>query len=140
MRLILLSFLVIAGLAIALPASAQVDSTEVLQEEASGAAETSSKWRFAIRPYLYLSGVSGSVTLDPLTFPINSSFTDILDNLSFGGFLSLSAEKGQATLLHAHRNSVVVRIAELRNNLEQLDGKLAYSAYTFGLAAGEPLP
>ena len=46
-----------------------------------------------IRPYFWLSGVSGSVTAAPLTFPINSSFSDLLDNVKIGAFAAVTVEK-----------------------------------------------
>ena len=46
-----------------------------------------------IRPYFWLSGVSGSVTSAPLTFPINSSFGDLLDNVQVGAFAAVTVEK-----------------------------------------------
>lgn len=46
-----------------------------------------------IRPYFWLSGVSGSVTAAPLTFPINSSFGDLLDNVEIGAFAAVTVEK-----------------------------------------------
>jgi hypothetical protein len=51
-------------------------------------------WNFAIRPYFYLSGVTGSVTAPPLTIPINSSFSELLDNVQPSFFTAVSAEKG----------------------------------------------
>lgn len=48
-----------------------------------------------IRPYFWLSGVSGSVTSAPLTFPINSSFGDLLDNVQIGAFAAVTVEKGR---------------------------------------------
>lgn len=50
-------------------------------------------WRFSLRPYMFLSGLSGSVTADPVTIPINSGFNDLLKNLQIGGFLAFTAEK-----------------------------------------------
>jgi hypothetical protein len=55
----------------------------------------SDPWRFALKPFLFLSGLSGSVTLENATFPINSSFGDLIDNLRVGGFLSLAGTKGR---------------------------------------------
>ncbi len=52
-------------------------------------------WQVNFTPYLFLAGVSGSVSAGELTAPINSSFSDILKNLRAGLFLSLSARKGQ---------------------------------------------
>lgn len=48
-----------------------------------------------IRPYFWLSGVSGSVTSAPLTFPINSSFGDLLDNVKIGAFAAVTVEKAR---------------------------------------------
>lgn len=52
-------------------------------------------WKFSLRPYFFLSGLSGSITVDPLTFPVNSSFSTLLQNVKIGGFISFTAEKGQ---------------------------------------------
>ena len=68
------------------------------QEPAAGAPPPDDQvagWTFFIRPYFFLSGVSGSVTADPLTIPINSDFSELLDNLQPSGFISVTAEKGQ---------------------------------------------
>ena len=46
-----------------------------------------------IRPYFWLSSVSGSATSAPLTFPINSSFSDLLDNVEIGAFAAVTVEK-----------------------------------------------
>jgi hypothetical protein len=48
--------------------------------------EISSGWSFSLRPYFFLSGLSGSVTVDPLTFPLNSSFAKIVQRVKLGGF------------------------------------------------------
>jgi len=52
-------------------------------------------WNFALRPYFFLSGLSGSVTVDPITIPLNSSFTDLLKYVQLGAFVNFTAEKGQ---------------------------------------------
>jgi hypothetical protein len=57
--------------------------------------EISSEWDFSLRPYFFLSGLSGSVTVDPVTFPINSSFANILKRVKLGGFMSFRAEKNR---------------------------------------------
>lgn len=55
----------------------------------------SSDWNFSLRPYFFLSGLSGSITIDPVTFPINSSFSNILKHVKLGGFISFQAEKNR---------------------------------------------
>jgi hypothetical protein len=57
--------------------------------------EISPDWRFSLRPYFFLSGLTGSVTSGPLTIPLNSRFTELLENVRLGAFLAFIAEKGQ---------------------------------------------
>jgi hypothetical protein len=52
-----------------------------------------SKWNFNLRPYFFLSGISGAVTVPP-TFPLNSSFGDLLKHVKLGAFISFTAQKG----------------------------------------------
>lgn len=53
----------------------------------------SSEWDYSLRPYFFLSGLSGSITVDPVTFPINNSFANLLKHVKLGGFISFKAEK-----------------------------------------------
>jgi hypothetical protein len=53
-----------------------------------------SDWQMVVRPYFFLSGVSGSVTSARETFPINSSFSELMDNLRPSGFVAFTAERG----------------------------------------------
>ncbi len=53
----------------------------------------SPEWRFSLRPYFFLSGLSGSVTVESVTFPVNSNFAYLLENVKMGGFISFTAEK-----------------------------------------------
>ncbi len=52
-------------------------------------------WTYSLQPYFFLAGLSGSVTVDPITIPVNSSFSYLLDNVKLGAFISLTAEKGR---------------------------------------------
>lgn len=51
-------------------------------------------WKMTVRPYLFLSGLSGAVTSGSLTFPINSTFGELVDNLRPSGFVAFTAEHG----------------------------------------------
>jgi hypothetical protein len=51
-------------------------------------------WTTTLRPYLFLAGISGSVTAGPSTIPINSSFGEIVDNLQPSFFTAVAFEKG----------------------------------------------
>lgn len=57
--------------------------------------EISPEWRYSLRPYFFLSGISGSVTVDPVTFPLNSGFKDIIQHVKLGGFISFTATKNR---------------------------------------------
>ena len=54
----------------------------------------SPEWNFNLRPYFFLSGISGSVTVPP-TFPMNSRFGDLLKHVKLGAFINFTAQKGQ---------------------------------------------
>jgi hypothetical protein len=83
---------------VAFAAELAADSTQLFDQaccakDASTAAAKDSPWQFSLRPYFFLSGVSGSVTVSPVTVPINSSFSDLLNNLRPSGFVAFTAEK-----------------------------------------------
>ncbi len=76
------------------PAVATVNTLNAESPEAPVEDPDSSKWDFNLRPYFFLSGISGSVTVPP-TFPMNSSFGDLLKNVKLGAFINFTAQKGQ---------------------------------------------
>ena len=89
-----------------------------------------------IRPYFWLSGVSGSVTSTPLTFPINSSFGDLLDNVKVGAFAAVTMEKVrwgvygdfQYISLVGEGTGASGATLELRNIIGEVDGFLRIPA------------
>ena len=56
------------------------------------------KWEFHVIPYIWMAGISGDVTSKGRRASVDESFSDILDNLDFGGFLHLEAAKGKWAL------------------------------------------
>jgi len=84
-----------AGLLAASPALAETPATEKPEPGSSAETASPSGWRLALRPYFFLSGVSGSVTAEPLTFPINSTVGELLGDVEIGAFVAFTAEKGQ---------------------------------------------
>jgi len=94
-RVLLLCVLVQAGLSLSTPAWSQSDDVGTSQAASVPQAQQNPSWYFSLRPYFFLSGLSGAVTAGPLTFPINSSFGDLIENVRIGGFLAFTAEKGQ---------------------------------------------
>ncbi len=83
----------VLALLLAAPAWARDGDVAVKADPLIENSEVPSEWSFSLRPYFFLSGISGSVTVDPLTFPINSSFAKIVQRVELGGFLSFTAEK-----------------------------------------------
>jgi len=153
----------LAALLLWTPAMAQTQTEEaeptVLEENSS----TLPGWTFSLRPYFYLSGMSGSITVDPVTFPINSSFSTLLENVKVGGFISLTAEKGrwgvnadfQYINLYGESEGPGETSLDLKNVIGELDlifrpemaptlrflvGVRAYSVRQNIIFAGIPLP
>jgi hypothetical protein len=53
------------------------------------------KWRFGVTPYAWLSGLSGTVGIGPVTSNVDLSAADVLDALQFGIMGAGEARKGQ---------------------------------------------
>jgi hypothetical protein len=112
----------LAGLLLASTAHAQ-DPASVRSDSATGS-------RVSIRPYLFLAGLSGSITAGSNTIPINSSFGEILDNLQFSLFTAVSFEKGrwggyadfQYISLGAEGSGALGATVELKNIIGEVDG------------------
>ena len=52
-----------------------------------------SRWEFAIAPYLWMSSMSGDITTKGIPTYINVPFSDILQDLNFGGQVHMEAWK-----------------------------------------------
>ena len=150
--------LLVAGTSLAQLEDKESDLT-LLKENST----LSEDWQFSLRPYFYLSGLSGSITIDPLTFPVNSSFSALLENVKFGGFISLTAEKGRWGLnadfqyinLYGDSSGQLETSLDLKNIIGELDlifrpqmaptlrfllGVRAYSVSQNFTFAGVPIP
>jgi opacity protein-like surface antigen len=141
------------------PAAAQDAEPTPLEENIT----ISEGWNFSLRPYFYLSGLSGSITVNQVTVPVNSSFSTLLENVKFGGFISLTAEKGrwgvnadfQYINLYGESSGPTETSLDLRNVIGELDlifrpemaptlrflvGLRAYTVSQNILVVGRPLP
>ena len=141
----------------------EIGDTKVEHTASPANTSLSESWKFTVRPYLFFTGVSGSVTVDPITIPINSTFSSLLDNLRLGFFISLSAEKRkwgvytdfQYSNLFAEGTGRIPSSFELENTLGELDltfrvpsaptlrflaGARIYSIKQTVTVAGEELP
>jgi hypothetical protein len=61
---------------------------------ASGEA-AGSKWEFNVIPYFWMAGMGGDMTVKGRDASLDSSFSDIWDDLDFGGQLHVNARKGK---------------------------------------------
>jgi hypothetical protein len=67
----------------------------VLAQEASPIAKASNEWRFEVTPYLWLTGIKGTMNLDNgLARSADFSSSDVLSNLKSGGMIAAEAHKG----------------------------------------------
>lgn len=62
-------------------------------------AATSSDWQFAFAPYLFASGISGTVGARGRTIEIDESFGGVFENLDLGVMGTFEAKKGKYILL-----------------------------------------
>jgi hypothetical protein len=85
----------VLALLLAAPAGAEDADAAAGVNPLAENSKISSEWSLSLRPYFFLSGLSGSVTVHPLTFPLNSSFAQIVQRVKLGGFLSFTAEKNR---------------------------------------------
>jgi hypothetical protein len=58
-------------------------------------ATASDDWKFAVTPYLWGAGVSGTATVKSHEADVDKSFSDILDDLEFALMVNLQARKGR---------------------------------------------
>lgn len=59
------------------------------------AASDSDAWEFMVAPYVWMVGIEGDATIRGEKTDVDISFSDILDNLDFGGMLHMEAKKGR---------------------------------------------
>lgn len=91
---VLVSGIMLAGW-MAAPSMAEEPAIGEGTEVGPAVDEIPAEWIFSLRPYFFLSGLTGLVTVSPVTIPLNSSFSDLLNHVKLGGFLNFTAEKGQ---------------------------------------------
>jgi hypothetical protein len=65
------------------------------QGSASGEA-AGSKWEFNVIPYFWMAGMGGDLTVKGRDASLDSSFSDIWDDLDFGGQLHVNASPSSA--------------------------------------------
>lgn len=65
---------------------------------ASAEAEPESVWQFNLAPYLWALNMNGTLQVRTLRAHVDQSFSDIWDNLEFGGMLWFEANKGKFSL------------------------------------------
>lgn len=67
----------------------------VLAQEVSPIPKASNEWRFEVTPYLWLTGIKGTMSLDNgLARSADFSSSDVLSNLKSGGMIAVEAHKG----------------------------------------------
>jgi hypothetical protein len=52
-------------------------------------------WEFGISPYMWFAGISGDITVKDRTAHVSVPFSDIWNNLDFGGMVQVEARKGR---------------------------------------------
>jgi len=92
-------------------AQTQDDSKAATLIIPEASAQSEDEWTHNIAPYLWAAGLSGQVGIGGTVMDVDMDFDEILDNLDFGGFLTLNGQKG--------RWGYYVDIAYLKLGLEE---------------------
>ena len=100
---------------------------------------TGSEWEVAFAPYLYMTGLKGTVGARGRVVEVDASFGNILENLSFGLMGALEAKKGRFiitndivwTKMGAERNTAgpLYNSARVDVNLFIFDPEVGYRLY-----------
>lgn len=70
-------------------------SSFTLAQEVSPIPKTSNEWRFEVTPYLWLTGIKGTMNFDNgLAKSADFSSSDVLSNLKSGGMIAAEVHKG----------------------------------------------
>lgn len=96
-------------------------------------------WQVAFAPYLYMTGISGTVGANGRTIEVDSSFGNVLENLSFGLMGTLEVKKGRFisvtdmiwTKMGAERNTAgpLYNTARVDVNMFVFDPEVGYRVY-----------
>ena len=67
----------------------------VMSVPLSSVAAEDEAWEFTLTPYIWMAGIEGDVKINRQKADVDIYFSDILDNLDFGGMIHLEAKKGR---------------------------------------------
>ncbi len=84
--------------------------------------ESNNSWNFNVTPYFYAAGMEGEISFLNQSIPLDASFSDLAENLSFGAMLNAEASKGKWTIM-----TDVIYI-KLKKDGELLNGNITTKA------------
>jgi hypothetical protein len=58
-----------------------------------------SSWEFNVTPYLWMTGMSGDISILDQTTPVDASFSDVLKNLEIAAMVHAEAKKGKWSIM-----------------------------------------
>lgn len=91
-------------------------------------------WEFNLTPYAYMAGLSGDIIFETQSIPVDASFSDLLNNLSFGAMFHGEATKNKWTLMTDLVYMKLKKDGELLN--ENVKIKAALEQLVFEIGAG----
>lgn len=93
-------------------------SENIIKKSSSPAQQTSSSgWQFAFTPYLYMTGVEGTIGARGVTAEIDASFGDVIENLNLGIMGAFEARKGRFVVVN---DLMWIKLGEERDTPGQL--------------------
>lgn len=61
----------------------------------AGGSGSKDAWTFTIAPYIWMSGLSGRISVDEIDLPVDSPFRDVIHDLDSAGYLHFEGSRGR---------------------------------------------
>ena len=93
-------------------------------QPAAAQEDDSDQWHFGLAPYLWMTNITGDISVGSITLPVDISFGDLFADLKFGGAFHFEAGKGRwagifdMTYVHVGDTVEIAQGAPLKSEAE----------------------
>lgn len=106
--------------------------TNTTASEVSETPKVENKWQFKTAPYIYMAGISGSISFLNQSVPVEADFGDILDKLGFAGMFHGEMQKNRFSIMTDIIYIKLKKGGSLINGNVPVDGVLEESIVEIG--------
>lgn len=106
--------------------------TENTSQENNESPKTENQWKFKAVPYIYMAGISGSISFLSQSAPIEAEFSDILNKLGFAGMFHGEMQKNNWSIMTDIIYIKLKKGGSLVNERVPVDGVLEETIFEIG--------